>query len=428
MEPSPKKVLIFAPYFVPRPRVGALRPYRFAKYLSNIGWKVVVVSIKDSKHTLNAEYQDALKKVKLIELEPPFDRTQTAGEPAPKAKSQKKSGSSIADWFDNQFPLDTWLPFFYMKKKEIRRIFEEEKPDVIWSTSDPWSGGYIAGKIAQKAGIPWVADFRDPWTLCSVRFPKKGNLASVIDQKSEQWMMENADFITFTAKATERKYMNFYSTIHGTTDTLYNSFDLDLHELLSTPAAKEKNEKLNILFLGTFRELSTAELIIEVLSKIKEKNPEVLSKVFIHSYGPLKGRDAVLAKVKGVLDRFIEREKVPNTEIQSEFDGADLLLLSTQPERDDIVPAKLFDYLISGKPVLSLVQNQEVGDILNKTGTGKQYQRRELDKAADHIIKSVLEGPHSFSPNKEAIQQYDAYHRAMELSEILNSVAAHGRR
>ena len=427
MEPSPKKVLMFAPYFVPRPRVGALRPFRFAKYLSGMGWEVVVVCIKDSSHSMNEEYREALKQVKLIELNPPFDRTQHAGEiPKKPASGKSKSGPGLADWIDTQFPLDTWLPFFLLKKGAIRKIIEAEQPDVLWSTSDPWSGGYIAGKAATKTGIPWVADFRDPWTLCSVRFPKKGSVASVIDRKSERWMMKHADFAVFTARATERKYLAHYPSLEGKTGTIYNSFDLDLHNLMQSgkPAGKE----INILFLGTFRELSTAELIIKVLAKLKEKNPEVCQKVFIHSYGTLKGKDAALAEQTGVSDRFKTRERVANTEIQSEYGQTDLLLLSTQPERDDIVPAKLFDYLISGKPVLSLVQNEEVGEILERTGTGVQFALSELEVAADHIIDFARNGLQHFAPDAEAIQEYDAWHRAMELSAILTKVAEHGRR
>lgn len=419
-------MLIFAPYFPPRLRVGAIRPYRFAKYLAKEGWKVTVVCIQDSANDLTEQEQKDLEPVHVIGLETPVDRTQKDQS----GKEKKPKVNRLADWIDRNFPLDTWLPFFRFRRKEILQIFREQDPDVVFSTSDPWSGGYVAGKYAKKAGLNWVADFRDPWTLCPVRFPEKGAVARFFERKAEQWIADHADFMTFTAKATEQKYISHYPRLKGKTATIYNSFDLDVHEVMKPGAEqvshKENSEQLNILFLGTFRKLSTADRIIRILETIKEKAPAIYEKIRIHSYGDLSGNDRELAEERGVLDRFKTRTKVPNDQIQGEIEQADLLWLSTHAERDDIVPAKLFDYLVSGRPVLSMLSNPEVKEILEETGTGIQFDPEETEEAADYLIGVAAQGDPAFSPDPEAIQRYDARHRAGALSTILKEVADHG--
>lgn len=429
MFPDPKKnkILIFAPYFPPRLRVGAIRPYRFAKYLSRKGWNVSVISIKHSGKELNETQKADLKNVSIFELEPPFDNTTTSSKQHSSKTSGESIGQKIGNWIDSNIPTDTWLPFFWSKKKEIREIIENVKPDIIWSTSDPWSGGYIIGKIAVEKEIPLVSDFRDPWTLCSVRFTEKGFLAQKIDKKIEKWIAKNSAHMTFTSLVTEEKYVNSYAVLKGKTTTIYNSFDSEIQEIESVD--KKDSDTFDIYFLGSFRELSTAELIIKTLSRVKAIDQEKFSKIFVHSYGDLTDQDLNLSTDLKVKDRFIKRDKVAFSKVQHELNNADLLLLSTHPERNDIVPAKLWDYLLAQKNILSLVQNPEVSNILEKSNAGKQFDITELDEAAEYILDRLDQKDHLNDSNNKGeitISDFDAPNRAVELSKVLKEELNNG--
>jgi glycosyltransferase involved in cell wall biosynthesis len=419
-----RSILIFAPYFPPRLRVGAIRPYRFAKYLSGLGWDVTVISIANYDRDLTEIQKKDLENVKLIKLEPPFDNTVSKSNQSNDSVVKKKGSNFLINWVDRNFPLDTWLPFFYSKRNQITNIIKEIEPDIIWSTSDPWSGGYVIGKIAKKLGKKWIADFRDPWTLCSVRFEKKNRLSSYFDKRAEKWIVQNADHLTFTAKATENKYRSFYNLNSDKTTNIYNSFDADINANQSDEQSISK-ETFDIFFMGSFRELSTARLIIEILGKIKSSNRVVFDQIKVHSYGDFIEKDFELASKYDVLSSFNKRDKVPFSKVQSEISKADLLLLSTHPERDDIVPAKLWDYLLSGKPILSLVQNPEINEILEETNTGKQFHLNELDNAVNFIIESVQSETvyvNQKTSKKELIKKYSASETSKELSELLKRV------
>ena len=99
-------ITIFAPYFPPRQRVGAIRPYRFAKYLSKIGWKVSVICIGDSHNSLSVNQIEDLNDVKIYNLVPPVIAHQEKNIQPKKVKEDR-----ILSWFDTQFPIDTWCIF-----------------------------------------------------------------------------------------------------------------------------------------------------------------------------------------------------------------------------------------------------------------------------------------------------------------------------
>ncbi|GAB5408700.1 MAG: glycosyltransferase family 4 protein [Balneolaceae bacterium] len=421
-----KKVLIIAPYFIPRRRVGALRPFKFVKYLEKFGWKPSVLSIDEGNSKITDLELKSLEGINTFKLKPPIDRTST---PQKKKRtfSKKKKENKFAKIVDDNFPIDTWLPFFWLKKKEINQIIKKVDPDIIWSTSDPWSGGYIAGKIAKKLNKKWVADFRDPWTLCNVRFLKKNKLAQLFEKRAERWVIENADYMTFTSKATERKYNNHYPSLSNKTETIYNSFDFDFET--SSNLLPNNSNKLNILFLGTFRWLSDAKLIIDILERVKIRAPELFPNIELSSYGTLEGDDYLLAKEKRVLDVFKVRSKVPNEEVQNEISKSDILLLSTHSKRDDIVPAKLLDYLPSTKPIISIAQNKEVEKILTKTGRGVQFQEGEIQEASELIINCIQakrdkkELILKLNPRSDEIQKFHAKYTTQQLAKILTNIS-----
>lgn len=408
-------ITIFAPYFPPRQRVGAIRPFRFAKYLSKVGWKVSIICIGDSQNSLSKKQREVLKDMKVYNLEPPIDRTPKKITNNSKISHKK---TRIESWLDAQFPVDTWLPFLFAKKREIESILIENKTDILFSTSDPWSSAVLAKNISLALNIPWIADFRDPWTLCGTRFTKKGKLAQRIEKRVERKVIETANMLTFTSTATENKYLEFYPELVGKTATIRNSFDVEIHH---TTKITVKNNKLVILFLGQFRALSSAESIIELLSAIKIRIPKLFNVLEVHSFGDLDHIDKNLAQQNGVLGKFITRPKVKFEDVGREIENSNVLLLSTKPERNDIIPAKLFDYLPSGKPILSLVHNPEVHKIIEETKTGIQLTTHNLEKVIDFLY-SIYEAKLIFAPNTKKIMTYSANYRARELDVLLKKI------
>lgn len=421
-----KKVLLFAPYFPPRRRVGSTRPFRFATHLERLGWKPAIISIRDNRSSLTEREQKVLEGIDMLNIGSPIDNTSPSNTEKGKAKKQ----SSLATFIDNRFPIDTWLPLFIQKRKEIDDFVSFHKPDLIWSTGDPWSGNHVARQIARKFQVPWVADFRDPWTLCSVRYGKRGWPATSFDKKAELAIMKEADHVTFTAKSTEQKYCEHYPVLENKTSTIYNSFDKQFYSQEGDNPGLD-NGYLNVLFLGKFRELSTATSIINVLVEIEKHSPELLKRLRIYSFDTLIDNDLRRVEEYGFKDIFNTLQRVPNEQVITLCNYFDLLLLSTHPGRDDIVPAKLHEYLITDRPVFSLAPNPEVGEIIAKTGKGVHFEQVQLSKAAS-MLETCISAKISSSElpvstrgiNEKEIDAFEVSRNTEKLANIFNTLVA----
>lgn len=418
---------MIAPYFLPRRRVGSLRPFKFAIHLKKFGWEPHVLTIASGGELTDKE-QELLQDIQVYQLNPPFDRTRRSGSQQTKSKKRSSTdNSAIADWFDKHFPVDTWWPFFRLKLGESKRIATEINPDAIWSTGDPWSAHWVGKKLSdQLSNIFWMADFRDPWTLSETNLKKRSALASAVDSMIERRWIRKASMLSFTTEETRKLYEEHYAKLNLKTTTIYNAFDRDLFINSEDPVDLNFDpHKLNLVFFGRFRRLSKARPVIDILSELKSQDPVAAEKMLVHSFGPLTSSDSAYLSQKGVEDCFKIQEPVPAEQGLHILQKADILLLSTNPERTSIIPAKLWDYLAAKRPILSIAPNPEIEHILEQTGTGVQYSSQNPVKVSE-VLKDCLTSkeqervlPLSFSPDQHEIDRYSAKAATQKLATIL---------
>jgi hypothetical protein len=399
-----RNVLMIAPYFPPRQRVGSLRPMRFARYLPSFGWRPTVVTLR-SGQTMECDHAND-KDLRIIRINSPWDFTQS--DATPKQRVEMKSETSrIVQLVDDAFPVDTWLPVLGMNVLRLIKEARRTSPDVVWSTADPWSSHVLAGLLSRSLGVPWVADFRDPWTLCPVRNRRRLSVTRRIDRWVESGIVRLADLIIFTARTTELMYKSVYGS-DLKTDTIYNSFDDSVEQ--EADSIELNPEGFHIAFFGRFRPLSPATRIIDVLTRVKELDPNLALRISVHSFGAWTDADTEHARRAGVSSMFRFHRPVQPDQSRSVLRLFDCLLISTEADRDDIIPAKLWDYLPLNAPILSLCDNSEIAELLRKTGRGRQFGRAETEEAARWICdRSTVRRDGPTRPlNTENVQSYHA--------------------
>lgn len=420
-------VLLVAPYFLPRRRVGAMRPLRFAIHLRQFGWDPVVLTIA-SQGSLTAREAELLKGIPVVELRPPFDLTGSAESQL----GRGGGGRTGRGLLRLRLPVDGWLPFFLWSYRRILREVRRIGPDAVWSTGDPWSGLVITERLCRKLRIPWIADFRDPWTLCRVRSRGRGPIVRALDRRFERRVLRGADAVLFQAIETERRYRKRFAELGLRTMTITNSFD---EALLADPVMEGgapptgPADGLRIGFFGRFREMSPAGPVIEALAEAGRRDPELAAAVHVHSFGPLNAEDGSRAEALGLEDRFHAEEAVPLEQALSALRRFDVLLLSTHPDRDEIIPAKLLEYLAVGGPILSLSPNPEVARILEETGAGMQLPVDDAGGLADLLLRCAhakRQGdplPMPFARDRERVAAYEARATTRQLADLLDSIA-----
>lgn len=420
-----KPVVLVAPYFPPRRRVGALRPYRFAKYLPEFGYRPVIVYIEDKSNQLTSQEKEALSGCDFIPIKPPFDFTTSVSKGS---KPSLAKAASEPPFIDKMMPMDTWWPLLYYKLPQVLDEVSLFRPELVWSTADPWSSNWLGMKIKQGLGLRWVADFRDPWTLCNLRGREKPALTRRLERRLEHRMIETADHLTFTAARTTELYGNHYHDLHTPASTIYNSYDelAFTRETSVHPSCKE--DKLNVFFFGAFRTLSPAGPIIQVLARLREKNPELAAKIQIVSNAPLRSEDQALAERYDVIEQFVTAPRVLPEESRAYLQQADLLLLSTSELRDEIIPAKLWDYIAAQRPMLGLSSNPEVHQLMEAHG-GQAFYPHDTEAAAlalrDRIIEKSRKGSCKLLPEKAdstRISPYTSRETTQQLAQIFDNL------
>ncbi len=424
---------MIAPYFLPRRRVGALRPFKFAIHLRDFGWDPHIITIA-SDGTLTEKEEQLLDDISVYKLTPPFDRTGRSGSQLTQSKSDRNQSTfSVSEWIDKHFPVDTWFPFFRFKFGDIKEIARDVDPDGLWSTGDPWSAHWVGKKLAAIfPEIFWMADFRDPWTLSETDLKKRSAFASAIDQRVEENWIQKASMLSFTTKSTRNLYERHYSELNIETTTIYNAFDRDFFddtEEKSSPVSFDSN-KLHLVFFGRFRKLSTAQPVINVLNRLRQIESSVIEQIEVHSFGPLTDSDRSSVLENNLEDCFVIHKPVPAEQSLLVLREADILLLSTNPERRDIIPAKLWDYLSAGRPILSIAPNPEIKQILQSTGTGTQIPSKKADEVVQLLLEAIRAKqrggmlPIPFETDQEEINQYSAQSATKKLANIFDQHTA----
>ncbi|MDZ7682580.1 MAG: hypothetical protein U5J63_12935 [Fodinibius sp.] len=280
-----------------------------------------------------------------------------------------------------------------------------------------------------------MADFRDPWTLSDTNLKHRSSVASTVDARIERSWLQQASMLSFTTDSTRKLYEHHYADLNLSTTTIYNAFDRALFEEKdsSGPDLGMDLDNLNLIFFGIsdFDGCRHAwAKFIKILANLKKRAPETVEDIKIHSFGSLSEDDHRRAVENGLRDCFVTHSPVPVEQGLQVLQQADIQLLSTSPQRKDIIPAKLWDYLAAERPILSIAPNPEIDDILQETQAGVQHAPDDLQTVSELLKecvqakKEVLAMPIAFSHDRQKVNQYSARAATQKLSHILDKHTA----
>lgn len=152
----PRRVLILAYFFPPLGGAGVQRTLKFVKYLPEHGFAPTVITTRSRRYEVHDESLAA-------EIPPgtPVLRTVDLPLPTIAAGVLRRLGlrrlAEVVAW------PDICLGWAVAATWRAWRAIRRERPDVILTTAPPWSAHLAGWALHRLTGVPWVADFRDPW-------------------------------------------------------------------------------------------------------------------------------------------------------------------------------------------------------------------------------------------------------------------------
>lgn len=431
-----------APYFPPRRRVGSLRPFRFACHLERFGWRPIVVCLATPGEALSEQEARCSAAVLRLEITTPIDftRRQAGGEygqgaaleprqPSRALRCAARAAAGLRDGLDTSLPLDTWAPLLAWHGLRLLPQLARLAPEVVFSTADPWSSHLLGAWLGRRLGVPWVADFRDPWTLCPFR-GRGPAITQRINRALERQVFARSSHATFTTERTLARYQAAYPEAAARMSCLPNGFDATLLQdpVDAVLAPLPASAPLRLCFFGRFRPLSPARAMLLALGHLLEREPRARGKVLASGVGALPPEDAALAAALGVSDAYEPLPAVRYEDTLGALRRHDISLLSTAPERDDVVPAKLWDYLAARRPILSLGRNPDVGRLLATLSAGVQLDPLDTGQVAELLgrcLASKAEGEQLPIPTRarsEPIAEFEAERLTQRLATLFESL------
>lgn len=441
---DPRRVLLISYYFPPSGGPGVQRPLKFARYLGEFGFDPVVLTVEegsfpDRDETLLAEVPEDLEVIRARSWDPYQIYARWTGKDEDSAVSVGYADAErdevgwrewCARWVRaNVFLPDArvgWVPFAAQRGS---RYLREQPVDLLWTTGPPHSTHLVGRSLKARFDVPWVADFRDPWTESSYyeKAPRTG-LAEWWDRRREISVLEAADGVVaasdgFGRLLKEKTTLDRYATIP-------NGFDPeDVPERASSDEGDEVGDaRFRIAHVGTLPELRRTSGLEEALGRRVAEEADWRDALEVRLVGRVDGSIVEGFRRAGLEEQLSLIPYLPHEEAVREMQAADLALAVVEdvPANAGIIPAKIFEYMATGRRVLGIGDPEgDMAGILREAGAGQVFDYRDTEgigRFLDTEFERVRQGDPPPPLDEEYLRTFRRRALTRRLAEFFETV------
>jgi glycosyltransferase involved in cell wall biosynthesis len=360
-----KKALIITYYWPPSGGAGVQRWLKFVKYLRDFGWEPVVFTPENPEfpeidHSLVMDIPNDLSVVKLPIWEPYDAYKRFMG----KKKDEKISSSFLAEKKQNKLlqGISVWIRgnlfipdarrfWINPASRFLEKYLENNPADLIVSTGPPHSMHVIAMKVAQRTGLPWIADFRDPWT--NIDFYQELKLTGRADKKHRRLEIEVLSDATAITVVSRSMVDDFSRIVPREYQVITNGYD---EADTSGDKAPALDTRFSIAHIGTLSGSRNPLSLWKVLGEMVSGSPEFARDLEIKLVGKVDYSVIRSIENNGLTPSLNRIEYLPHNEVIKCQQQSQVLLLviNTTPNSKMILTGKLFEYMAARRPVLCI--------------------------------------------------------------------------
>ncbi len=392
-----KRVLIISYYWPPSGGSGVQRWVKFSKYLPAEGWQPVIYTPENPEltsrdRTLAEEVPEEAEVIRKPILEPYGIYRKLSGKTeGGEGEVNPINGSKKSFWKKlmlyirgNLFIPDPRCLWIRPSVSFLKKYLKRHPVDIIISTGPPHSMHLIALELSRATGLPWIADFRDPWTkMFYFKHLHLGKFAENRHRKLEKKVLDNASVIVAVSPIVMDEFKGMTETPVELITNGYDESDFDI--------VVEDDDSFNITHTGLFAADGNPETLWEVLAEKCQSNREFAKSLKIRLIGKTDKEITDSIRNAGLEDNLLDFGYQNHLTAVKEQKSASLLILPLrkEPEYRATLPGKLFEYLASGRPVLGIGQTDgAMARILSETKAGTVFDWDDKDSIKDYIDTS----------------------------------------
>jgi glycosyltransferase involved in cell wall biosynthesis len=319
----------------------------------------------------------------------------------------------------------TWIPSGIWAGHRLVRRFA---PDLIWGTYPIPSALEIARRVAARSGLPWVADFRD--AMVDDEYPESVSQRKIFS-RIESACVHSAAATVLTTPSALAMYRARYPDIDaGRWHCIRNGFAEE--EFVAAERARDSTEgregRLRLLHSGLLNKADRNPTpFLEAMRQLRDagKLESGSIEVLLRAPGDVAWmRSEVTARR---LEDIVRVEPaIPYVEALQEMLSADGLLLFQGPSCNHLVPAKLYEYMRCGRPILALTTYEgETGELVVRENCGIVADMLSVSVIAS-LLPGFLDGIRSGKvprASREVAEKYSRSAQARELAALFEKVA-----
>jgi glycosyltransferase involved in cell wall biosynthesis len=410
-----RRLLIIAFHYPPiQGSSGVHRSLAFSKYLPDFGWDVSVLTVTPGAHeSIQADNHRMIPAhVHLV-----------------RAKAWDAARHfSIFGWYPSALTSpDRWSSWIPFGTRAGMRALRDEKHDAIFSTFPIASAHVLGQRLHQISGLPWIADFRDP--MATATYPHEPWLRELWTRIQDS-VLRLATRITVTTPGAASFYRRLNPAMAPRhVEVIENGFDPD-----AFPEAGA----------GLTRERSSPQALFLLHSGIvypRERDPAPFFRALkrIMASGLIDRRSTRLRlRACGYEDLYqpmIEKLELrdvvdfspalPYSEALQEMQSASALLLFQARNCNEQIPAKAYEYLYAGRPILGLTDpDGDTGRLLRRfgvSGIAALENEDDIVRMLEHALPRVLDGSYAV-PARESLMAVSRREGTRQLATLLDEV------
>ena len=448
-----RRVLVVTYFFPPMGGVGVQRTLQFIRHLPGSGWQPTVVATRGAAYRVTDDAQvrtlaPDLEVHRAVCVEPAGIRATArsvaglfrgrsrdgpargpgdppAVGPGPGSSPRRWLNEAWRAWVATCFVPDEQMAWIPSAALTARGVHRRHNVEVIYSSAPPASAHLAAGLAKSLTGLPWVADFRDPW-VGNTFAPARSPLRRRAEAWLERWVIGKADRVIFATPSLKARYEARYPRRARRFVTIPNGYDREELGPPPTPSTARSAGPFRLVYTGSVYGEHELRIFLDGLAIAVQRDPSLHERLRVEFVGWMSVPNHQLAmKSRGRLPLTVEGF-VPRTESMRRLRDADaaLLLLADGPDRDLFVGAKLFEYIGLDRQILAMAPLGDTRRILAELDWGIVCDPTPA-AVADALGRVITTIPPARSVDRDG--RFDRAQLAARLAEVLGEASGKAR-
>ena len=415
-----RNVLLIAYHYPPQSESsGVQRTLSFSKYLHNDRWQPSVLSADPVAY-------DRKNSSQLSQI--PSDITVKRAW----ALDTKRHLGLFGRYPELLALPDRWVSWWLFAVPVGLAMARKKKIEVVWTTYPIATAHLIGLTLKRLTKLPWVADFRDPMT--QTNYPERQWQRDVF-RWIERKAICNCDAAVFTTYSACETYKRRYpKERHDKFHVIENGYDEDgfagtEEEVNESPLTPER--KITLLHSGVlYAEGRDPAAFFEAIIRLKENGIVNSTSLKVVLRAPGNEESFKLMTRQHQIDDVVFIEPpIPYQLALHEMLKADGLLVFQGTPFNTQVPAKIYEYFRSRKPIFGLLDpSGETRQVLEKAGfvnVANMACAQSIGSALEQFLAQVRAGT-AHRAGELLINSSSRRHRAHQLAAIFDSFAGNG--